>query len=113
MMRIMLRAKLHRLTVTETNINYEGSITIDKGLLKASGILTGERVQVVNVNNGARFETYAIEGEKGEVCLNGAAARLAVAGDKIIVIVYALVNDNEAASLKPTVVHVDERNRIK
>lgn len=113
MMRIMLRSKLHRLTVTETDINYEGSITIDKALLKAVDILPGERVQVVNLNNGERFETYALEGKTGVVCLNGAAARLAVAGDKIIVIGYAVVDEKEARSFKPKVVHLDERNRIK
>ena len=113
MMRIMLRAKLHRLSVTECNINYEGSITLDEALLKAADILPGERVQVVNVNNGARFETYAIAGKSGQVCLNGAAARLADPGDKIIVIAYAMVDEKEIKGLKPNVILVDERNRIK
>jgi aspartate 1-decarboxylase len=113
MMRTMLRAKLHRLTVTETNINYEGSITIDKRLIKSADILPGEKVQVVNINNGARFETYVIEGKDGVVCLNGAAARLAEAGDKIIVIAYATVDDSEAKGLEPKVILVDERNKAK
>ena len=113
MMRTMLRAKLHRLTVTETNINYEGSITIDKVLINKADILPGEKVHVVNINNGARFETYVIEGGSGVVCLNGAAARLAAPGDIVIVIAYAMVNDNEAKDLKPKVILVDERNRAK
>ncbi len=113
MMRIMLRSKLHRLTVTETNINYEGSITIDKRLIRSADILSGERVQVVNINNGERFETYVIEGGDGVVCLNGAAARLATPGDKIIVIAYAMADENEVKSIKPKVILVDERNRAK
>ena len=113
MIRIMLKSKLHRLIVTETNINYEGSITIDRKLLKASDILLGERVQVVNLNNGERFETYVIEGEAGVVCLNGAAARLATPGDKIIVIAYANVEDSEAKKMKPKIIMVDEMNRVK
>lgn len=113
MMRVMLKSKLHRLTVTETNINYEGSITLDGKLIKEADILPGERVQVVNLNNSERFETYVIEGGSGIVCLNGAAARLATPGDKIIVIAYALVNEEELSSLKPKIVKVDERNKIK
>ena len=113
MMRIMLRAKLHRLTVTETNINYEGSITIDKSLVRAADILSGERVQVVNINNGERFETYVIEGGSGVVCLNGAAARLAAPGDKVIVIAYAMVEEGDAQKFKPKIILVDERNKMK
>jgi aspartate 1-decarboxylase len=113
MIRIMLRAKLHRLTVTETNINYEGSITIDKKLIRSADILPGERVQVVNVNNGERFETYVIEGGSGVVCLNGAAARLAAPGDKVIVIAYAMVDEGDAQKLKPKIILVDERNKMK
>jgi len=113
MMRIMLRSKLHRLTVTETNINYEGSITIDKSLISAADILPGERVQVVNLNNGERFETYVIEGGGGVVCLNGAAARLAAPGDKVIVISYAMVEEGDAQKLKPKIILVDERNKMK
>jgi aspartate 1-decarboxylase len=113
MMRIMLRAKLHRLNVTETNINYEGSITIDKSLIRAADILSGERVQVVNINNGERFETYVIEGGSGVVCLNGAAARLAAPGDKVIVIAYAMVEEGDAQKFKPKIILVDERNKMK
>jgi aspartate 1-decarboxylase len=113
MMRIMLKSKLHRLTVTQTNINYEGSITIDKKLLEASDILPGERVQVVNLNNSERFETYAIAGSSGVVCLNGAAARLAEPGDRIIVIAYANIDEKEIKGHKPRIVLVDERNKIK
>jgi aspartate 1-decarboxylase len=113
MMRTMLKSKLHRLTVTETNIDYEGSITIDKNLTKKADLLPGERVQVVNLNNGERFETYVIEGGAGVVCLNGAAARLATPGDKIIVIAYAMVDENEIDDLKPKIILVNERNKIK
>ncbi len=111
MMRTMLKSKLHRLTVTDTNVDYAGSITIDRALIKAADILPGEKVQVVDVNNGARFETYVIEGRGGEVCVNGAAARLANKGDKVIVIAYALVDDKEAKKLKPKIVLVNERNK--
>ena len=113
MMRIMLKSKLHRLTVTETNINYEGSITVDKSLIRAADILPGERVQVVNLNNGERFETYVIEGGSGVVCLNGAAARLAAPGDKVIVIAYAMVEEVDAQKSKPKIILVDERNKMK
>ncbi|MBU0686343.1 MAG: aspartate 1-decarboxylase [Candidatus Margulisbacteria bacterium] len=113
MQRIMCRAKLHRLTVTETNVNYEGSITLDAALLKAADILPHEKVQVVNISNGHRFETYAIEGISGEVCLNGAAARLATPGDLIIVICYTLIDEKEAKTLVPKIVHVDSHNKIK
>lgn len=113
MMRIMLKSKLHRLIVTETNVNYEGSITVDKKLLEASDILPGERVQVVNLNNSERFETYAIAGGAGVVCLNGAAARLAEPGDRIIVIAYASIDEKEIKAHKPRVIMVDERNKIK
>lgn len=113
MMRTMLKSKLHRLTVTGTDINYEGSITIDKNLIRSADILPGEKVQVVNINNGERFETYIIEGGSGVVCLNGAAARLAIPGDRIIVIAYAAVDENEIKNLKPKVILVDERNKTK
>jgi aspartate 1-decarboxylase len=113
MMRTMLKSKLHRLTVTGTDINYEGSITIDKNLTRSADILPGERVQVVNLNNGERFETYVIEGGPDIVCLNGAAARLAAPGDKIIVIAYAAVEESEIGGLKPKIVLVDERNKMK
>lgn len=114
MNRIMYHAKIHRATVTEANINYVGSITIDRVLLDASGILPFEQVHVVNVNNGARLETYVIEGEPGTgvICLNGAAARLAHPGDKVIIIAYAMMSDEEAKQLQPKVVLVDEKNRL-
>ncbi len=110
----MLKGKIHRAKVTEANLNYVGSITIDKALMKAAGILPGEKVQVVNNNNGARFETYVIEGEEGSgiVCLNGAAARLVQTGDIIIIIAYCYLDAKEAETFKPNIVFVDENNRI-
>ena len=107
----MLKAKIHRVHVSEANLNYVGSITLDKELLDASGILPGEKVQIVNNNNGARFETYVIEGPKGSgmVCLNGAAARLAQIGDVIIVMAYCLLDAEEAKNFKPTVVFPNEK----
>lgn len=111
----MLKVKLHRATVTEANLNYTGSITIDKNLLDESGILVWEKVSVVNNNNGARFETYVIEGEanSGIICLNGAAARLVQPGDKIIIMAYASMSPEEAKEHKPGVYILDEDNRIK
>ena|SRR3989338_260114 len=111
-MRIMLKSKIHRASVTDANINYEGSITIDRKLMAAADILPYEQVQVLNVNNGARFETYAIEGEKGEICLNGAAARLAVKGDIVIILTYCHVEDDEARNFIPKLVYVDNKNAI-
>lgn len=114
MMLNMFKAKIHRATVTEANLNYVGSITIDKTLLEASNILPGERVQIVNNNNGARLETYVIEGKKdsGVICLNGAAARLVQPGDSVIIIAYAYMDANEAKEFKPSVVFVDDNNKI-
>ena len=111
----MFKAKLHRLRVTEADLYYEGSITIDEELLEAAGILPYEKVQVVNVNNGARLETYTIPGEPGErtVCLNGPAARLAAKGDQVIVISYADMTPEEAEEHEPNVVLVDENNDPK
>jgi aspartate 1-decarboxylase len=113
-MRTMLKCKIHRATVTEGNIDYEGSITIDKKLMREADILPYEQVQVLNINNGARFSTYAIEGEegKGDICLNGAAARLAVKGDLVIILTYTDMDDEEAREYKPKIVHVNERNEI-
>ncbi|MCS7205948.1 MAG: aspartate 1-decarboxylase [Leptospiraceae bacterium] len=111
----MFRAKIHRATVTEANLHYEGSLTIDEELLEASGIKPYERVSVVNIHNGARFDTYVIKGEKGkgEICLNGAAARLGEPGDKVIIIAYALMKFDEIPKdYQPIVVHVDDNNRI-
>lgn len=105
----MLQAKIHRVKVTEANLNYIGSITIDSLLLKASGILPGQKVSIVNNNNGERFETYVIEGEEGSgtICLNGAAARKAQPGDIIIIISYISMTPEEAKSFKPTVIFPD------
>ena len=113
-MRNMLKCKIHRATVTEGNINYEGSITIDKKLMREADILPYEQVHVLNINNGARFNTYAIEGEegKGDICLNGAAARLAVKGDLVIILTYTDMSDEEAKNYTPKIVHVNERNEI-
>jgi aspartate 1-decarboxylase len=110
----MLRAKLHRLRVTDADLYYQGSITIDEELLEAAGLLPYEKVQVVNVNNGSRLETYTIPGEAGErtVCLNGAAARLAEVGDEVIVIAYAEMAAREAQQHHPRVVHVDGDNKV-
>jgi aspartate 1-decarboxylase len=114
MLREMCKAKIHSATVTEADLNYTGSITIDKTLLQELDILHYERVQVLNINNGARMETYVIEGEadSGIICLNGAAARWAVPGDKIIIISYCLIDDAQARSWKPKIVLLDEKNKI-
>lgn len=110
----MFKSKIHRATVTEANLNYMGSITIDKELMDAAGILPHEKVQVVNNNNGARLETYVIEGEPGSgvICLNGAAARQAQPGDTVIIIAYTMLTEEEARHFKPKVVMVDENNKI-
>ena len=114
MLREMCKAKIHSATVTEADLNYTGSITIDKTLLRELDILHYERVQVLNINNGARMETYVIEGEadSGIICLNGAAARWAVPGDKVIIISYCLIDDDQARSWKPKIVLLDEKNKI-
>jgi aspartate 1-decarboxylase len=110
----MFKSKIHRATVTEANLNYVGSITIDRTLLEASNILPGEKVQIVNNYNGARLETYVIEGEAGSgmMCLNGAAARMVQPGDNVIIIAYCWVNEEEARNLKPNIVFVDSKNKI-
>ena len=110
----MLYSKIHRATVTDANLNYVGSITIDQNLLDASSLRVGQKVEIVNVNNGERFSTYTIKGKRGlkEMCLNGAAARKVEIGDKIIVIAYASYNEKELETYKPIVVHVDENNDI-
>lgn len=114
MLRTMMTAKIHRATVTEANLNYVGSITIDKNIMDAVDLLPNEKVQIVNNNNGARFETYVIEGEPGSgvICLNGAAARLVQPGDKVIIIAYGLMSDEEARRHKPKVAVMDDQNRI-
>ena len=114
MFRTIFKSKLHRATVTEANLNYVGSITIDEDLLEAADICINEKVQVVNNNNGARLETYAIPGPRGSgvICLNGAAARLVQPGDKVIIITYTVIDDKEARGFKPTVVFLDDNNAI-
>ena len=115
MSRKMLRSKIHRATVTDANLNYEGSITIDRDLLEKAGMAEYELVQVANINNGARFETYIIAGDSGSgsIELNGAAARLVHPGDLIIIMAYDLVSDSQIADWKPTLVLVDEKNKVK
>lgn len=110
----MLKSKIHRATVTEAELNYVGSVTVDSLLLEEAGILEYEKVQVVNINNGERIETYTIAGERGSgvVCLNGAAARCASRGDKVIIMAYASMTDAEARGFKPTVIFTDEKNSI-
>lgn len=114
MLLTMFKSKIHRAVVTEANLNYVGSITIDEDILDAAQILPGEKVQIVNNNNGARLETYTIPGERGScvVCLNGAAARLVQPGDVVIIMAYCLIDSEEARGFKPTVVILDEKNRI-
>lgn len=112
----MLKGKIHRATVTGSDLNYEGSITIDPTLLQASGILEYEQVDVLNINNGARFTTYAIKGKKrgsGEVTVNGAAARLVQKGDLVIICAFCGINAKNAAKHKPSVVLVDAKNKVK
>ncbi len=113
-MRTMLKSKIHRAHVTETNTNYEGSITIYQKLMEEADILPFEQVEVLNLNNGARFTSYAIEGKRnsGEICLNGAAARLAIKGDIIIILSYCYVDDDEAHNFIPKLVYVDANNAI-
>lgn len=111
-MRVMLKSKIHRARVTDANINYEGSITIDKKLMEAADILPFEQVHVLDINNGARFTTYAIEGEQGEICLNGAAARMVVKGDLVIILSYCHVDDSKARHFMPQLVYVNEKNAI-
>jgi aspartate 1-decarboxylase len=110
----MLKGKIHRARVTQVDVDYEGSITIDKSLMEASDILPYEQVEVLNINNGARFSTYAIEAEPGSgaICINGAAARLAAKGDIVIILSYCHVPDDEAINVIPKMVYVDENNRI-
>jgi aspartate 1-decarboxylase len=113
--RFMLKSKIHRATLTGTELHYEGSITIDKALLEAANMFPGEQVQVVNVSNGSRLITYIIEAEAGTgtILLNGPAARLGVPGDLVIILTYCTLTDEEIASHKPILVHVDENNRIR
>lgn len=107
----MLKSKIHRATVTGADLNYAGSISIDPELMELADIMEMEQVAVLDIDNGARFETYAITGGPGEICLNGAAARLVHSGDKVIVLTYAAYGEAELASFRPRIVHVDEHNR--
>lgn len=110
----MLKSKIHRATVTQAELNYVGSITIDESLMEAAGILEYEKVQIADVDNGARFETYVIAGEAGSgiICLNGAAARMVSAGDKVIIMSYAQMSPEEVKEYSPKVVFVNEKNEI-
>ena len=111
----IFKSKIHRATVTEAELFYEGSLTIDKTLMDAANILPWEKVQVVNVNNGERFETYVLEGERdsGVICLNGPAARLGFKGDEVIIITYAMMDQRQAENYVPRVVFLDKENKIK
>ncbi|MGG4036771.1 aspartate 1-decarboxylase [Heyndrickxia ginsengihumi] len=115
MLRTLMNGKIHRATVTEANLNYVGSITIDADILDAVGMVENEKVQIVNNYNGARFETYIIAGERGSgvICLNGAAARLAQIGDIVIIISYAMLTEEEMLHHQPKIALMDEHNRIK
>jgi len=114
-MRTMLKSKIHRARVTQVNLDYEGSITVDRSLMEAADLYQYEKVDVLNVNNGARFSTYVIEGEAGSgiIGLNGAAARMAVPNDLVIIVSYRTMSDEDARALQPLVVHVDAENRIR
>ena len=114
MLNEFLYAKIHRATVTEANLDYVGSITIDKTLLDAVNIKANQRVEILNINNGERFSTYVIEGKPntGVICLNGAAARKAAVNDKVIIVAYALLNEEEQKTFSPKIAHVDDKNRL-
>ena len=114
MQRIMLRSKIHRATLTGTELDYEGSIAIDRNLIEAAGLLPGEQVHVLNLANAQRLITYVIEAPAGSgtMMLNGPAARLGAVGDQVVILAYAVVDDAEARTFKPKIVHVDEKNRL-
>ncbi|HAG51685.1 MAG TPA: aspartate 1-decarboxylase [Deltaproteobacteria bacterium] len=115
MQRIMLKSKIHRATVTDANVDYEGSITLDEDLMETAGLLPFEQVHIYNITNGQRFQTYVIRGERGmgEVCINGAAAHLAKKGHIIIIASYVSMEEAEAINHQPILVYVDEKNKIK
>lgn len=115
MQRIMCKSKIHRAHITQAELYYEGSLTLDTALMDAAKMIPYERVQIVNVNNGARFETYLIPGKRnsGVVCLNGAAARLGAVGDQVIIISYGMFDESELKKFKPVKVFVDKKNKIK
>jgi len=114
-LRYMLKSKIHRAVVTDANLNYVGSITLDRDLMDAADIIENEKVTIVNNNNGERFETYVIEGERGSktVCLNGAAARKVQRGDVVIILTYTILSDEECKGFKPALVYVNEHNEIQ
>lgn len=112
MFRPFLRAKIHKATITDANLEYEGSITIDTALLKAADIKPYEQVAISNLNNGERFDTYVIPGRKGEMCLNGPTARKGQPGDKIIVFAYSWLDESEMKDFEPKIIRVDEKNRV-
>jgi aspartate 1-decarboxylase len=115
MLRTLLKSKIHRVKVTEAQLYYEGSITIDEELMEKADIIVGEKVEVLNLNNGSRSETYAIKGKRGSgiICLNGALAHKGSVGDELIILAYYLVDDKEAKSIKPKIVYVDENNHVR
>ena len=115
MFRSMMKSKIHQATVTEANLQYEGSITIDRTLLRAADLLPGEQVHIVNLNNGSRIETYCVEGPAGSgtICMNGAAARWAQVGDQVIIISYAMLEEEQARLNRPKIVFVDRSNKIR
>lgn len=110
----IMKSKIHRATITECILEYEGSITIDEAILEKANMLEFEKVQVLNMNNGSRLETYIIKGERnsGVICLNGPAARLGYVGDEVVIIAYAFMSEEEAKSYKPIIVKLDKKNRI-
>jgi len=115
MMRTMLKSKIYHATVTEAQLHYKGSITIDEDIIEKANLLVNEKVEVLNINNGSRIETYVIKGKRGSgvVCLNGPAARTGVKGDKLVVLSYGIYNEDEVKKLKPTCVELDDANKIK
>ncbi|MFH1888496.1 MAG: aspartate 1-decarboxylase [Candidatus Omnitrophota bacterium] len=115
MLRTILKSKIHPARITEANLHYDGSVTIDAALMEKADIFVHEKVEVLNLNNGLRLETYAIEGKRGSgvICLNGPAARGACVGDKVIILAYAIAEDKDVKSIKPKIIKVDEQNRIK
>ncbi|MFH0762805.1 MAG: aspartate 1-decarboxylase [Candidatus Omnitrophota bacterium] len=115
MFRTILKSKIHRAKITEANLYYEGSITVDEDLMRAADLIEGEKVEVFNVNNGTRLETYVIKAVSGTgiICLNGPAARGACVGDEVIIVSYVLADEKDAKAIAPRIVKVDERNRIK
>lgn len=109
----VLKSKLHRATVTDANLNYEGSISIDTELCRKAGMHNWEKVDILNVNNGERFSTYIIPGKKGEICLNGAAARKACPGDKVIIVTYTTIDESSAENWKPSIVLLNDDNSVR